>query len=202
MSTEEPKQRNRENARKNILDAALKIAQQDGWKSLSIRGIARLVDYSYPLIYQHFDSKKAILAELKTKGFTILLQSLRASISKNSMPSDKSVENIASAYLKFTFSDRTLFLLMFGVTTECIDITWGDWEKPLITHFKSAIIRSFSLSCIPEPKAEILSYLCWSMTHGLASLSVLNEEITYDTGQLILEDAIKILIHKNYKKQD
>ena len=62
--------------RTNILAAALQMVKDEGWQSLSIRKIADAIEYSVPVIYDHFENKEAILFELSMDGFRLLERTL------------------------------------------------------------------------------------------------------------------------------
>lgn len=54
MGIAERKIRQKEEVRSSILRAAWKLVVQDGWQALSIRKIADAIEYSVPVIYDHF----------------------------------------------------------------------------------------------------------------------------------------------------
>ena len=72
MGIAERKIRQKEEVRISILDAAWAIVAEDGWQALSIRKIAEAIEYSVPVIYDHFASKEAILLEFTKQGFRML----------------------------------------------------------------------------------------------------------------------------------
>lgn len=57
----ERRQREKESVRANILQAAFNLAKTEGWASLSMRKIADAIEYSAPVVYDHFENKDAIL---------------------------------------------------------------------------------------------------------------------------------------------
>jgi AcrR family transcriptional regulator len=63
MGIAERKIRQKEEVRTSILSAAWKLVVQEGWQALSIRKIADAIEYSVPVIYDHFQNKEAILEE-------------------------------------------------------------------------------------------------------------------------------------------
>ena len=63
MGIKERRERQRREVRGGILDAARGIAVAEGWRSVTIRKIAERIEYSPPVIYEHFDSKDELVAE-------------------------------------------------------------------------------------------------------------------------------------------
>ena len=61
MGIAERRQRQKGGVRASILDAAWNLVETEGWQQLSIRKIADAIEYSVPVIYDHFENKEAIL---------------------------------------------------------------------------------------------------------------------------------------------
>ncbi|MBL7879529.1 MAG: helix-turn-helix transcriptional regulator, partial [Chryseobacterium gambrini] len=72
MGLHERRQREKENIRASILDAAFSLAKTEGWASLSMRKIADAIEYSAPVVYDYFENKEAILYEISLNGFNCL----------------------------------------------------------------------------------------------------------------------------------
>ncbi len=54
MGITERRLRQKEEVRNNILVTAWQMVKEEGWQSLSIRKIADAIEYSVPVIYDHF----------------------------------------------------------------------------------------------------------------------------------------------------
>ena len=59
--------------RKRILKAAMQLFAKGGYESVSMRRIARSIEYSPGTIYLYFKSKNEIMLELCYEGFERLL---------------------------------------------------------------------------------------------------------------------------------
>ena len=77
MGIAERKIRQKEEFRASILEAAWLQVLTDGWQSLSIRKIADAIEYSIPVIYNHFENKEVILLEFTKEGFQKLADALQ-----------------------------------------------------------------------------------------------------------------------------
>lgn len=77
MGIVERKMRHKEEIRTGILGAAWHMVVTDGWQSLSIRKIADAIEYSIPVIYNHFENKEAILLEFSKEGYQKLALALQ-----------------------------------------------------------------------------------------------------------------------------
>lgn len=97
MGLHERRQREKESIRANILQAAFTLAKTDGWASLSIRKIADAIEYSAPVVYDHFENKEAILYEISINGFHCLQIELLKAQKKHESPEDQ-LTAIVDAY--------------------------------------------------------------------------------------------------------
>ena len=73
MGIAERKQRQKEEVRSSILNAAWRLVESDGWQSLTMRKIADAIEYSAPVIYDHFANKEAILLEFIATFFLVFV---------------------------------------------------------------------------------------------------------------------------------
>src|SRR3954447_19681288 len=110
MGIVERKIRQKEEVRTSILEAAWHIVTVEGWQSLSIRKIAEAIEYSVPVIYDHFTNKEAILLEFTKRGFRLLNEELERAIARFANP-EQQIEAIAYAYWKFAFTNKEYYQL-------------------------------------------------------------------------------------------
>jgi AcrR family transcriptional regulator len=104
-------QRAREEARREILDAALELFVADGYAQVSIRNIAAKVEYSPAAIYGYFASKDDIFFALAEEGFRLLgAAQARSDVSGNALDDLR-----AAAWNLYEFSKRQpqYFALVF-----------------------------------------------------------------------------------------
>src|SRR5579862_2814760 len=72
MGIKERQERDREAVSRAILDAARELFVPEGFQNVSIRKIARRIEYSPAAIYGYFPSKDDIFFPLAEEGFRLL----------------------------------------------------------------------------------------------------------------------------------
>lgn len=114
MGCVERKQREKEQVRQSILDAALKIAVEEGWHALTIRKIADAIEYTPPIVYEHFENKEELIQELFLSGFRELQKGYDL---KNQPESDpkKIIMSLSLNHWDFAFKHKDLYQLMFSL---------------------------------------------------------------------------------------
>ena len=132
MGIIERKEREREEMRKLILDAAQKLFLTDGFEKVSIRNIADVIEYSPATIYLYYKDKNELFFALHQTAFTKLIEEFRP-IAQVEQPMDKLIE-MGKLYLRFAFENPELYDLMFIMiapieTLECREDVWEDGHR-------------------------------------------------------------------------
>src|SRR4051812_36723839 len=114
MGIAERRERQRKEVRESILESAWKVVNEEGWQALSIRKIADAIEYSVPVVYDHFENKEAILSEFNRQGFKLLGDNLKEAKEGHEKPTQQ-LEAIAFAYWNFAFEHKEYYQLMYGL---------------------------------------------------------------------------------------
>ena len=193
MASKERIQRLKEETRVNILDAAYKIAKEEGWQALSMRKIADEIEYTAPIIYEYFANKEAILEELNKKGYHLLTQEMEAAKNQHKEPAAQ-LEAIWMAYWNFAFAHKELYQLMFGVSMNCCMMQKAS-EVEAPSRLVSEVIREL-LNGTNTSENEVCRryYTFWSVVHGLVSINLVNRGTSDNINRQILKDAITAII--------
>jgi AcrR family transcriptional regulator len=160
----ERKQRDREARRAQIISAARRIAELEGWPSVTVRRLSDEISYSQPVLYGHFESREGILAAVAIEGFQEIGLALEKA-RKRAKPG-KMVESVASAYLEFAASSPALYEVMFSLS---LNIPFADAATPPELRF--AFAQLLEMFQGQGSKPEVLSELFWASLHGIADLT-------------------------------
>lgn len=114
MGHHERKQREKENVKKSILQAALKIAGKEGWEAVTIRRIAEAVEYTTSIVYEHFENKDDLLHVLTEHGFAKLNDEFDSLFTDDEKPSDQLLK-LSLAHWDFAHKNKAMYQLMFGM---------------------------------------------------------------------------------------
>lgn len=173
MGIAERKERQKKGVRESILQAAWHLVNEEGWQNLSIRKIADAIEYSVPVVYDHFENKEAILSEFNRQGFKLLGDKLGEAKSKADIPALQ-LENIAFAYWDFAFDNKEYYQLMYGVgMPTCESLTKVPELMAFIGVIHSTIDEIIKASSHPEIETWLKVHYFWSMTHGLVSINLI-----------------------------
>lgn len=200
MGISERRLRQKEEVRSSILCTAWQMVKEEGWQSLSIRKIADAIEYSVPVIYDHFENKEAILLEIGKEGFRSLSKKMQQAKAKSTDPGEQ-LKLMADAYWNFAFRNKEYYQLMFGLGMPCCEV---EKNMPERTNFKDLLMESINklIEKNQTPNANLcLKYhTLWSTMHGLVSIKMMNNsDVADELNKLVLDDAINGFI-KNLEK--
>ena len=160
----ERKLRDKQARRAQIMSAARRIAELEGWSNVTVRRLADEISYSQPVLYAHFENREGILGAVAIEGFQELglaLEKARKRVKRGS-----TVESVASAYLEFAVSSPALYEVMFSLS---LSVPFGDAATPPEMRF--AFAQLLELFPGQSSKSEVLSELFWASLHGIAELT-------------------------------
>lgn len=188
MGITERRQRQKEEVRSAILRAAWQLVTTEGWASLSIRRIADAIEYSVPVIYDHFENKEAILHEFMKEGFVLLADHLQKAKDTSTDPAAQ-LGAIGHAYWDFAFSHKEYYQLMFGVGMITCEVVK---QTPEIQRFAGVILYTIkdliAHSPVPDTNPMLKYHSFWSTLHGLVSINIMGQSIApEEMSQLVLE---------------
>jgi AcrR family transcriptional regulator len=114
MSHVDRKIRDKERIRESILSAARKIAQKESWQAVTIRRIADEIEYTPPIIYEHFQNKEGIFRELVLIGFRKMRKEFDKVLEEETDPKIV-IMKFSLIHWDFAFENTDLYLLMFNL---------------------------------------------------------------------------------------
>lgn len=169
-----PRERRHERTREAILSAARELIAEKGADNLSLREIARRIDYSPAGLYEYFGSKEEIICALCDRGNAQLSSYLKR------VPLDLPLEDylveLLEAYLDFARQNPELYTVMFLQLT--IGVSEFPTEPPSEDSFgflAKAVQRGIDeglFSTSDDYGLFEIAYSMWAMAHGMAMLQV------------------------------
>src|SRR5215472_16910015 len=146
----ERKLRDKQARRAQILGAARRIAELEGWSKVTVRRLSDEISYSQPVLYSHFASREGILAAVAIEGFQEIGLALEKA--RRQAKRGNAVESVASAYLEFASSSPALYEVMFSLS---LSVPFDDAATPPELHF--AFSQLLELFQGQSSKPEVIS---------------------------------------------
>ena len=204
------KERQKEELRAKILEAAKALFIERGFEETSIRNIAEKIEYSPTTIYLYFKDKDDIFYALHQEGFVLLNQYFRAL--QNVMDPFERLKAICRAYITFALENREFYDLMFISRSpmNALDRDDDKWEEgnKAFGALTGTVTECMQRGYFRNMDPEVLSFTLWSMVHGICSLEIRGrcsviseanqENLNNKAGAIIIE--ILERLHKDLKQ--
>jgi AcrR family transcriptional regulator len=175
MGIPERRERERQELRQRILDAARELFAERGYEAVTMREIAKRIEYSATALYKHFVDKEALVRELCRHDFDALAGRFLEVAS-----SGDAVDRFVRAglvYLDFAWRYPQHYRLMFmgGLPP----VAPNDSERADPTHNAYVFFRELTgdliRSGIVRPELEdpdLVAQMTWAVVHGAAALEL------------------------------
>lgn len=173
MGITERKEREKQEKKALILEAATKMFLEDGFDKTSLRNIADKIEYSPATIYLYFKDKNELFYAIQEKGFELLLKQFKKLITIKD-PFEK-LTRLGKEYLKFAEKNPEYYDLMFIMRSPMLHIeneeSW-DCGMQSFKFLEEVVTECIQQKKIKSKNAEVASIAIWSFAHGLAALHI------------------------------
>ncbi len=177
MGITERRERQRRELRNAILSAAEELFVEEGFENVSMRKIARRIEYSPTTIYRFFESKAEIMNQLIAAGYAgVYLRYQRVFAASNGSPRE-TLNAIIRAYVEFAIEHPNHYELWF--TTSALE--WTDGQLRMSHGDVNYRVYHTWIERIEDCRAEgrfagletlHVFQLLWGAVHGLISLRI------------------------------
>ena len=175
MGPRERREREREEIRTRILDAARELFASEGVESVTMRRIADRIEYSPTAIYFHFKDKDALLAELCDCDFRNFAHGF-IEIAKIPDPIER-LRAAGRSYVEFGMTYPSHYRLMFMTPKpkhENDTSIKGNPEEDAYAFLKGIVLELQAQGRLREglTDVDLVAQTIWSAIHGVVSLEI------------------------------
>lgn len=184
MGTKERRERERDQTRTKIMDAARTLFVRDGYESVSMRKIAEAIEYSPTAIYLHFADKAELMQQLCEHDFRSLAHVFH-DLAQIADPVER-IRRTGHTYIRFAAEHPNHYRFMFltpraEMQGEC-EIKQHYDEDPhkdnpnensylfLLLACEQAIKEGRLRKDLSDP--QLVAQTFWAAVHGVASIEV------------------------------
>jgi AcrR family transcriptional regulator len=171
MGVIERREREREEVRQKILDAARELFVSEGYDKVTMRRIAEAIEYSPTAIYLHFEDKDDLVLALCRQEFGRLLEVLES----QPWPADP-VERIrlsGRAYARFGIEHPNQYRFMFMTPLK-------PEHKPEPTDpgflsfdfLRGAVAEAVASGAFVKRDVDTIAQALWASVHGVVALLI------------------------------
>ena len=196
MGIEDRREREREELRRKILDAAAELFAREGVKQVSMRRIARRIEYSPTTIYSHFANKAELVRRLSDDVFARLIERLERETKEATDPLDGLIRG-CRAYIRFGLEYPDFYIVTFvesgGNRVDGPEIEFeGSTGQQAFQCLETAVKNAMESGQIPRDRnAKTVACLCWAAMHGLTAVLISRRRFPWSDQEQLIEGMLR-----------
>lgn len=170
------KQKQKEDLKVLILEAAKKLFVQQGYESTSIRKIAQEIGFSPTTIYLYYKDKNDLIYALHQVGFTMMRDRFMP-LGVVEDPFER-LKAVGKNYIEFALDNPEYYEVMFMMKEpmdfldqQCGSEQWQEGER-VLEFLKMTIAQCQQLGYFKGMTVEAVTMQAWAAVHGLVTLHV------------------------------
>ena len=176
MGTTERRERERLAMREQILDAARELFAERGYEHVTMREIAKRIEYSATALYGHFEDKETLVRELCRRDFADFAQRFLQAVVGSKSP----VESVCRAglvYLSFAeeFPQHYRLMFMSPLPEAPPDPTERADPRQNAYVFLRQLVDLLLAKDLLRPELtdpDLIAQTVWATVHGAAALEL------------------------------
>jgi AcrR family transcriptional regulator len=171
MGIVERREREREEVRRKILDAARDLFASEGYDRVTMRRIAEAIEYSPTTIYHHFEDKDDLVSALCEEDFRRLLGVFEG----QALPADpvERIRQLGRAYAAFGLQNPNHYRFMFMTAAKFQRVPEpSDSGLQSFRLFRSAVEKAIAGGQLRPGDPQTAAQVLWSSLHGAVALLI------------------------------
>ena len=160
--------------REALVQAALAILGRGSVGALTLRAAAREAGVSPAAPSRHFADRDALIAAVAERGFAALFDRMRATATRAQASPERSLQEIAVAYLRFALDRPAEYRVMFG--PELADRSRHAGLQQASTQVFALLAEGIAglqrAGRVRAGDVHAMALSAWALVHGLAMLAL------------------------------
>lgn len=192
MTIEKRREREIEEMRELILSAASDIIASEGFDKLSIRKIAKKIEYSPSIIYHCFNDKEEILNNVMQRGYKKIVAAVSHINMKNASPEERLIE-MTKNYIKSALNMPDEFMAaQLNKSKEALKHTsslfkGASKEKPALSALCQCLQDMYMDKEVDEDTVELTAQMIAVSTLGLIMKLTVEKDIGEEQKQRLID---------------
>lgn len=201
MSIKERKEKEKEQMTNLILDAASAIISNEGIEQLSIRKIAKMIDYSPTIIYHYFKDKDDIIYQFVGKKYLEIIKNV---VDQNSNCIDliDRLKGMLYTYIKGALENPEIYkVVMLSNNKDVIKHTSVLFREDssrtkLMNIFYELIEQIINENDLGSISIDSILQIIWTSTFGLIIRLIIENEVSKEEKEKVIKTHIEMIINR------
>ncbi|MTB51620.1 TetR/AcrR family transcriptional regulator [Lewinella sp. W8] len=173
MGIQERKEREKEALRRRIIEAATGLFREETYANVSMRKIAARIEYSVGTLYLYYRDKDELFLAVQEAAFERAFDFIQRL--PNAEDPLERLRGLGERYIQFGLENPDLYRLMFMMEHPMQALEESDgWRAGIKLHslLSSLVEECMQKGRLPQKDPLKMSFMLWSMVHGMVSLKI------------------------------
>lgn len=199
MGVRERREREKNNLRQEILDAASEMFAKEGYANVSMRKIADKIEYSPTTIYLYFKDKTELLNEICEETFGKLIETVGKIEKKGSDSPIECLQKGMRAYIEFGLRypnhyEVTFITPIADFLSESGKQFEGSTGQKAFDYIVRQVRGSMEAGQIKQGDVAAVSQTIWAAIHGVTSLLICHRDFPFVKKEILIGSVINTTI--------
>lgn len=155
-----------------LIEAARLLLSERGPGGFTLADAAKLAGVTAAAPYRHFADRGALLTELTRRGFELFGDKLKQAWADGAPDPNAALDRMGRAYLAFAREERGLYGAMFASVQTLNAPDAGAAASSALELLRRATAAVLRHRGTPGADAVALAFEIWSLSHGIAMLTI------------------------------
>ncbi len=199
MGVKERRDREKENLRQEILDAASELFAKKGYAHVSMRKIAEKIEYSPTTIYLYFKDKTDLLNEICEETFGKLIETVSLIEAESKDEPLECLEKGMRAYIEFGLKypnhyEVTLITPIMDFLGKELHPYEGSSGQKAFEYIVRQVAGSMEKGQLAKGDVAAVSQTIWAAIHGVTSLLISHQDFPFVDQKVLIDKVIRTTI--------
>jgi AcrR family transcriptional regulator len=199
MGIKERKERERDEHRELILTAASEIITDEGFENLSIRKIAKKIEYSPAIIYHYFHDKDDIINHIMKKGYQKIVSALSSVPASVDIPLQR-LKELTQKYIDAALQMPDEYMaVLLNKSPDILKYTsslfkGASGQKPALGILTQCLKDIYKDKDTDDSLIELTAQIISTATFGLIIRLIIEKEIGEEQREKLIEHYIEVMV--------
>jgi AcrR family transcriptional regulator len=194
MGVQQRRERQKNQVRHQILDAAREIFAAEGPEALTMRRVAEKIEYSPTTIYLHFKDKAELVQAICDETFTGLIKRLEDLAKKHRNPLDY-LDAGLRAYIDYGLKHPSHYWATFVIGSRSVGYEYeGSSGQRAFEFLRQTVRASVEAGLMRKADVDATAQMLWMTVHGLVTLLISDHSFPFVARQKLIDAQMDMLL--------
>lgn len=200
MGIKDRKEREINEKRELILIAANEIIKEEGVEKLSIRKIAKKIEYSPPIVYHYFKNKEDIINQIMTRGYIDILKAISLVEKTTVNPEERLVKTIETYIYKSLEKQQEYKNILLNNSSDILEHTsilykGASKDRKAINMLCKVLMEIYSDKVSESDSIELMAQSIWASMFGLIIRIIIEGNIDVEQKNRLIKNHIDFILN-------